>query len=603
MRSYQQFFAELKRRHVFKVAGIYGIVAFGVLQAADLALPRLGLPDWTVTFMLAIVLLAFPVALIIAWAFEVTPEGVKKTDAPAPGEIERIVAAPMSQRWPAGLLALLGVVALLGSGWWIGRRTAPGGGAGVVTGSPADVRLAMTDLADDDRASIAVLPFADMSSGGDQQYFVDGMSEEVINTLVQIRDLRVAGRTSAFAYKDQNKDLREIGAELGVAYLVEGSVRKAGTQLRITAQLIDASDGSHLWSDSYNRSLDNVFQVQREIAEAIADELRIPLGLDGADLVRPTADLEAYDLYLAGRSKIRQRQDQLDEAVQFFEAAIARDSNWAPAWAGLAEAKELIGWWDASWDEVPEDEYSPEHRQIIEAFWRDSEHAARRALELDPNNATALVALGSVLRNSYKWEESEVAYLRALANDPDNPEAHQQYGTMLLYTGRAREGRITTGRAALLDRVPIRALWKAYGLHSDGRVDEAIEELERAEEEFPGTFIKRNLAITYLEDGRVADYAKLVDLDAGTTARLREGDPTVIELLWPAGLDRRPGIWLALGMRDRALSAVEGYGNRIAVGTGWIWSPNLDPIRDEPEMQAVMRDLNLEGRTPDRTPR
>ena len=231
MKSYQEFFAEMKRRHVFRVAGIYGIVAFGVLQAADMALPRLGMPDWTVTFMLALVLLAFPVVLIIAWAFEVTPDGVKKTDAAAPGEIEAIVSAPMSQRWPVGLLALVGVVALLGGGWWIGRSTAPGAGSAEADPAAADVRFAMTDLADDDRASIAVLPFADMSSGGDQEYFGDGMAEEVINTLVRIRDLRVAGRTSAFAYKGRNKDLREIGVELGVGYLVEGSVRKDGDQL------------------------------------------------------------------------------------------------------------------------------------------------------------------------------------------------------------------------------------------------------------------------------------------------------------------------------------------------------------------------------------
>jgi len=202
MRSYQQLFAELKRRRVFQVAWWYGIVAFGVLQAADIALPRLGLPDWTVTFMLAVVLLLFPVALMLAWAFEVTPDGMRRTEAPTPGELEAMVAAPPSQRWPAGLLALLGVLALVASTWWLARRTAPDAdgrenAAAIADQSP--VRLAMTD-AEDDRPSLAVLPFADMSPGGDQAYFSDGITEEILNTLAKVRDLTVAAPTSAFAF-------------------------------------------------------------------------------------------------------------------------------------------------------------------------------------------------------------------------------------------------------------------------------------------------------------------------------------------------------------------------------------------------------------------
>ena len=602
MRSYQQFFAELKRRHVFRVTGIYGIVAFGVLQAADMALPRLGLPDWTVTFMLAVVLLAFPVVLMIAWAFEVTPDGVKKTDVAAPGEIEAIVAAPMSQRWPGGLLALVGVAALLGGGWWIGRSTAPGAEsmeAGSTT--PADLRLAMTDLADDDRASIAVLPFADMSSGGDQEYFGDGMTEEILNTLAKIRELRIAGRTSAFAYKGQNKDLREIGAELGVAYIVEGSVRKEGDDLRITAQLINAADGSHLWSDSYDRPLANVFDIQREIAEAIAEELRVPLGLDAADLVRPTADLEAYDLYLAGRARVRLREDQLDEAVQLFEAAIARDSSWAPAWAGLAEAKELIGWWSESWDEVPDD--NDAEQALIGEFWREAETAARRALELDPDNATANVALGSVLRNRHRWDESEAAYLQALATDPDNAEAYQQYGTLLIGIGRMREGRRATERALGLDRVPVRILWHAQGLFADGQIDESLALLERGVEDFPGSFLEDQLVRLYLITGRFDEAALLGgDLFPDDAATLmRAGDSAVLS---NAGeFFSHAAVWMAIGRRDSALAAVRRQAAERGYSTRWIWYPSLDPIRGEVEFQEALRRLNLDGRTPDRTRR
>ncbi|MFQ5529862.1 MAG: hypothetical protein ACE5FP_05870 [Gemmatimonadota bacterium] len=603
MKSYQQFFAEMKRRHVFKVAAIYGIVAFGVLQAADMALPRLGLPDWTVTFMLALVLLAFPVVLIIAWAFEVTPDGVKKTDAAAPGEIESIVGAPMSERWPAGILALVGVVALLGSGWWIGRRTAPGASAGEESATSADVRLAMGDLADDDRTSIAVLPFDDMSAAGDQEYFGDGMTEEILNTLAKVRDLRVAGRTSAFAYKGEDKDLREIGAELGVSYLVEGSVRKDGDLLRITAQLIDTGDGSHVWSESYDRRMEGVFQIQREIAEAIAAELRIPLGLDGSELVHPTADLEAYDLYLAGRAKMRLRGLAVGEAVELFEAAIARDSSWAPAWAGLAEATELKGWYSQTWDDVPDDPRAYAERQ--DAVWRNAETAARRALRLDPDNASAYVALGSVLRNRYAWSDSEAAFLRALASDPDSPEAHQQYGTMLLMAGRIREGRRATDRAAALDRVAIRVIWQAAGYAYDGDSEQTVSVLREGVRDFPNSPIGLAFALDreLVATGRFEEYAARRELgesgrDSVVTA-LHLGDHRVL----PAALLARPSVWMALGQPDSALSRVASLLEDRGVTHSWIWSPPLDAIRGEPEMQAVLRRLNLTGHTPDRTPR
>ncbi|HUE96511.1 MAG TPA: hypothetical protein VMN39_07610, partial [Longimicrobiaceae bacterium] len=234
MKSYQQLFAELKRRHVFKVAAIYGATAFVLLQLADLLGQGLQLPPVFLSMVTVLVLLGLPIAIILTWAFELTPQGIRRTEAAPAEELARIVRQPPSKRWPSGLLALAGVAALVVGAWWVGRS-----GAGIVGDGRSDqavqnpedargARLAYSDLRGDARPAIAVLPFADMSPQGDQEYFSDGISEEILNSLANIPELRVAGRTSAFAYKGRDEDLREIGRELGVRYLVEGSVRKDG---------------------------------------------------------------------------------------------------------------------------------------------------------------------------------------------------------------------------------------------------------------------------------------------------------------------------------------------------------------------------------------
>ena len=301
--------------------------------------------------------------------------------------------------------------------WWAGRSTAPGADVAAVetaavagaegdeqTARDAEVlQAAYADLAEDSRPSIAVLPFADMSPDGDQEYFADGMTEELLNTLAKIRQLRVAGRTSAFAYKGQDKDLREIGRELGVRYVVEGSVRKQDDRLRITAQLVDAGDNFHLWSEAYDRTMDDVFAIQEEIAGAIAAQLQVSLGLEeGGALVAPIADLEAYEMYLTARAGMRERGSAVLEAVRLFEEVVARDSTWAPAWAGLAQAYTLAPF------------YTPGNvtEQIGPEAWGPAlaaaEEAAVRALRLDPGVAGAEVALGNVFRDRWEWDLAEV---------------------------------------------------------------------------------------------------------------------------------------------------------------------------------------------------
>lgn len=608
MKSYQEFFAELKRRNVFKVAGIYGIVSFGVIQAADVMLPRLGLPDWTVTFMVALVVLAFPVALLLAWAFDLTPEGLRRTDAPAPGEIEGIMAAPASQRWPAGLLALLGIGLVVASTWWIARRTAPE--SNTASATPADVRLAEAAPDADTRPSLAVLPFADMSPDGDQEYFSDGITEEILITLSGIRELRIAARRSAFAFKGQNLDMRTVGDSLGVGYLIEGSVRKAGDQLRITAQLIDAADGTHLWSDSYNQELTaaNVFAIQTEIAEAIAAALQVPLGLDEAsELVTPTADIEAYDLYLAARGRMRERGQSLPEAIGLFEAAIARDSMWAPAWAGLAEAREVIGWYPEEWETPPT---SPEGRYAeFMAIQEPAAEAARRALELDPGSASAHVALGSVLRNRNVWERSEAEYLRALELDPENAEAYLQYTQLLMDVGRLREAISMGERSIELDPgVAISRRVMAAARLMGGQYEEALAELDRADPMRDGTGnLERWVdATAKLALGRHEEIVALPSVGAAEMRRDPQDAALALEMIRSGNIDdipegyMDPAVLMVFGREDAAAELLlRQYRIDPILNIGLHWMPLFDPIRDHPAYLAVLREADLEGVTPD----
>ncbi|MDX1744471.1 MAG: tetratricopeptide repeat protein [Halobacteriales archaeon] len=503
----------------------------------------------------------------------------------------------------------------------MGRQTAPGAGD---SGTPE----ALSEAREEDERTIAVLPFVNMSADADQEYFSDGMTEELLNTLAKIRELKVMARTSAFGFKGENPDVRDVGDSLGVEYLVEGSVRKAGSQLRITAQLIDTDDGSHLWTKQYDRQLDDVFAIQTEIARSIAEALRVPLGLEESErLVTPTEDLEAFDLYLAGRERIRNRGEDVLEAVDLFEAAIARDSSWAPAWAGLAESRALVPY------------YAPSPRDS--ALWARSldaaERAARRALNLDPDNASALVALGNVYRDRREWDEAEATYLRALKVDPENVEAYQQYSELLLGIGRADDAYAASHRALALDRAPIRLNEAGRAARENLRCDEAVALLSEgirkdSDEHVPA--LRSNLAIVDLvcahwKEVRERKLENLAELGRDAIEGIRErwdkrhlreiasGQQWADELreMWPTPAAPTPEIiefgfwsrfeailWGQSDMPEKALPILEEHLDRgVDYGTnGWLFSPALDSLRDDPVFQEIMADQTLEGRRPQR---
>ena len=638
--AYQRFFAELKRRHVFRVMAVYGAVGFVILQVVELMVPALLLPEWTYRLVALMLLVGFPVAIVLAWAFESTPDGVRRTDPAESGELEAIAAAPAAKRWPSGLLAVAGAAVLIGSVWLAGRRAGESaseprtsrtadageiaaGTMGGTAGEDAVLQLAYADLSDDTRPSIAVLPFADMSQEGDQEYFADGMTEELLNALAKIRELRVAGRTSSFQYRGQEKDLRQIGAELGVRYLVEGSIRKQDDRLRITAQLVDADDSFHLWSETYDRTLDDIFAIQEEISEAIAAALEVSLGLTGDEtLVMPTADLGAYDLYLAAQARVRERGDGVKEAVRLYEAAVARDSGWAPAWAGLAQARALLPYYPDS--VIGSEESRDGWKQSLD----DAEAAARRALAIDPSNSGAEVALANVIRDRRQWGDAEPHYLRALQIDPDNVEAHQQYAEYLAASGRLDEALRSARRGVDLDPTSsIRLLVLGYVLRVNGHLPQAIATLERAVEIDPSLLRAQfNLAGTYVSSGdfdqaervlleetfpRLEASGRMTSEERATRseqvrremAALRGGD---IEELEACCAPVRWGSYLKLGEEEKALDALAADA-RADVGFGTVrqsgmWVAGWDGLRSDPRFREAARLMNLEGVEPRRAP-
>ena len=316
----KQFFEELKRRNIFKVATAYGIVAWLVIQISDTVFPRFHFPDWTVTFVIILVIIGFPVALLLAWSFELTPEGIKKTVA-----VEK--STSISKRTGAKLNRVIIGVLALALGYFIYESR--------FSKSPESTETvsATSEIAKVEQ-SVAVLPFADLSEKKDQEWFSDGLTEEILNSLARLPQLKVASRTSAFEFKDTNEDIKIIADKLGVAHIVEGSVRRIGDRLKLTAQLIRASDGFHIWSQTYDRSTADLFEVQEDIAEKIANALDIYLDDQKRKKMfsSGTRNVEAFELFLQGKKIFMDAHENrtnqtLWDANVLFEKAMKADSK------------------------------------------------------------------------------------------------------------------------------------------------------------------------------------------------------------------------------------------------------------------------------------
>ena len=456
------FFQELKRRNVFRVGLAYVLGAWVLLQIIDFALEVIGAPDWILQVFFLAALAGLGIALVVSWIYEVTPEGIKRES-----EIDRTqsIAPQTGRKLDRTIIVFLSVAVVL---LLVERFT--GGPAGTeqapAVDAPAESVAAKESpeaAGADGPVTIAVLPFVNMSSDQEQEYFSDGITEEILNRLAGIRELQVAARTSAFSFKGQNQDVREIARLLGVNNILEGSVRKAGDQVRITAQLIRADDGFHLWSEAYDRKLENIFAIQDDIASQIAGALQVSLGISAPQSTRPTRTVnpEVYDLYLRARTLFRQRGAGVVEAIELFEQALAIDPEFAPAWAGLSHSYNVVI-----------NYVSAEEGKRMGDVGAKSMAAAKKALELDPNLPTALHAMANNLLFTLEWKQAEDYYLRALQLDPDSSDMMEDYAAMLTYSWQFEKARQVTERMIELDpRVPVFLLVAAILHHATGDFD------------------------------------------------------------------------------------------------------------------------------------
>jgi TolB-like protein len=457
----KNFFAELKRRNVYKVAIAYAVVAWLLMQIASQIFPFFDIPSWGVRLVVLLLIIGFPIALILAWAFELTPEGIKRTEDV---DLSPTLTRKTGRKLDFFIIAvLLLVIAIL-----VFQRLHPNVSS-AVSSSP--------------EKSIAVLPFDNLSRDPDNAYFSDGIQDEILTKLASLGDLKVISRKSSAKYKSTPDDLKAVARELGVGTVLEGSVQRAGDKVRVNVQLLDAHADTHLWAKSYDRDLKDVFAVESEVAQEIADTLRAKLSSSQSDALAaaPTRDTEAYDLFLKGEYEERQGESALnaeliDRAQTFYRQALARDLNFALAYAQLAYSELYRHWYISNLTsaELAQVRYNIDRALAIAPalpnahfalalfyYWgyRDYDPALReldRTVELQPNNANARAFHGYIYRRRGEWQRALAELDRAAELDPRDPSIPRDIGVTYTTLRRWTDAEHALARALALD--PLYAL-------------------------------------------------------------------------------------------------------------------------------------------------
>ncbi len=582
----RNFFAELKRRNVYKVAVAYAVVAWLLMQIASQIFPFFEIPSWAVRLVVLLLLLGFPVALVIAWAFELTPEGIRRTE-----DVDLPTSARQSRKQAWIFVVIIAGAMSLGL-FFLGRYTA---GNKAPAGLPNDVTS----------KSIAVLPFDNLSRDPDNAYFAEGVQDEILTRLAKVADLKVISRTSTQRFKSAPSDLRDIAKQLGVMHIVEGSVQKANDQVRVNVQLINALTDAHLWADTYDRKLTDIFAVESEIAKTIADTLQAKLTGSEKQMMaaQPTTDTTAYELYHKGRSLWERRSgENMTKAIALFEQAIARDPNYALAYAGLANAYVILPFWAGA-----------DRRDA----YAKAKNAALKALALDSNLAEGHLALGKVLF----FSEIDLAgatreYQRAIELKPNDASAHHWFSNdALAALGRFEEAIAEGKRAVELDPLsPIinTDLGTTFGYAH--RYDEAAKQLRKTLQLDPTFYYAHyNLGVVLQASGdlpgAIAEYEKAKrlsndDLQMSTlyaAAKAQAGDKDAARQML-RDLDKisqrrevvgylRALLYLSLKNKDEALRWLEqGYKERDGSNISWVKvDPLLESLHGDPRFEALVQ--------------
>jgi adenylate cyclase len=574
----KNFFAELKRRNVYKVAIAYAVVAWLLIQVATQVFPFFEIPNWAVRLVVLLLVIGFPIALLIAWAFELTPEGLKRTEFA--DELPK-----KSARSRAWIYVVIIAGSISASLFFLGRYTAT---------SKQGVSAQLPEK------SIAVLPFVDLSQAKDQEYFCDGISEEILDALAKVEGLRVVARTSSFSFKGKSADVNEIAQKLNVQNVLEGSLRREGNRIRITAQLINARDGFHIWSDTFERELQGVFAVQDEITRAIVDALKVKLAV--APPARALQNTEAYDLYLQGLYFSNKSDEEgLRKSLTLFQQALDKDPNFARAWTGIAKA----------WLWLADAYVRP-----LEAYPKVKE-AASRALALDERDAEAHCYLGEtkrILDRDLSGEERELK--RALEIDPNAAPAHLFMAWLKSAQGDLDEGVKEIQKAESFDPLaPVMSNF-AVGIYcAAGRFDDAIEEGKRILQVDPNyVYFDSALAHAYREKGDFEKAITLYEKAQATThfpsvgiaityAKMgrREDALRILDQLIEksrqqyVAADSVAIVYAALGEKDEAFRWLErAFEEHSAPLYGLAFSPDYRPLRSDPRFAALLRRMGVD---------
>jgi TolB-like protein len=573
------FFSELKRRNVYKVAVTYAVVGWLVMQVTATIVPALHLPDGLTTAVVVLVLVGFPIALVISWAFEMTPEGMKRTTNVSFDEA-RSLPYWSKKKFAAFIVGL----ALVAAGLFVYQLLrAPGS----------------TTPSISDNKSIAVLPLLNESGDPKDEYFSDGLSEELIAALAQIRELKVIGRSSSFRFKERKEEPKIIGEKLGVATLLEGTVRKQGERVRIVAELINAADGIELWTRTFDRELKDIFAVQQEIAAAVASSLKVTLlGSEERPAANsPTTNTEAHNAYLLGHYYFQRRNlEDYRKAVGYYEEAIRLDPNYALAYAERSEAWTLIG------DLTGE----------LKTDWAKAREDAEKAVSIAPALAEAHAALGWVrFFTEWKFAEGLNELRRAKELSPANPTANDLLARVIVYLGNLGEAEKQGRQAVELDPLAVSPNFSlARILWFEGKLEEADTTARKTVELQPTAASSRRwqvLVAVQRGDAETALREAQMEPDENyrrfelALAQYARKDRAAADAALSDLIANRQGVAYQIaqvyafrGEKDKAFEWLQNSFDEHDTGTlGLLVDPLLRNLRDDPRYKALVAKMNF----------